>query len=259
MQQSGRALSVPAVIGIVGDFDRAKRSHWATEAALFHAAARVGLPLEPRWLPTASLASADGAQHLEQCQGIWGAPGNPVASVAGTLHAIEFARRRDVPYLGTCAGFQYALVELTRNVLGVADADTAENQPEGKNIVITAIECAVPTAGGPSLSGADVATPVAGTMVGRLCGAADLRGEYFCSFETNAEYVPRWEAAGLRVAARGGQGEMRAFELPQQCFFVATLFQPQLSSSYALPHPLIEGFLRACYNRSPYAEADGSS
>jgi CTP synthase (UTP-ammonia lyase) len=62
--------------------------------------------------------------------------------------------------------------------------------------------------------------------------------------------VERWEEAGLRVAARGRDGEMRAFELPQNRFFIATLFQPQLSSSYERPHPIIEGYLRACSTRS---------
>jgi CTP synthase (UTP-ammonia lyase) len=234
-------------IGIVGDFDRAKHSHWATEAALFHAAARVGVAVEPRWVPTPSV-EADAAARLGGVDGIWGAPGSPYASAGGMLNAIEHARTRNVPYLGTCAGFQYALIEFTRNVLGIADADTAENDPGGANVVITPVECAMPgrVPGGPRLAAAGVARPVEGTLLGRLCGTGDLRGEYVCSFETNAAFVPRWEAAGLRVAARGGDGEMRAFELPAHRFFVATLFQPQLSSSHERPHPIVEGYLRAC-------------
>jgi CTP synthase (UTP-ammonia lyase) len=51
-------------IGLVGDFDREKRSHWATEAALFHAAARLGILLEPRWLSTSSLAEEGAARGL---------------------------------------------------------------------------------------------------------------------------------------------------------------------------------------------------
>jgi CTP synthase (UTP-ammonia lyase) len=235
-------------IGIVGDFDRRKHSHWATEAALFHAAGRIGLTVEPHWVPTPALAGTDVAERLQDFDGIFGAPGSPFASAAGMLRGIELARTRDVPYLGTCAGFQYALIELTRNVLGLVDADSAENNPSAENVVITPVACPNPGRGegSPRLAGADVARPVPGSLVERLSGSADLRGEYFCSFETNAVFVARWEAAGLRVAARGGDGEMRAFELPEKRFFVATLFQPQLSSSYEQPHPIIEGYLRAC-------------
>jgi CTP synthase (UTP-ammonia lyase) len=234
-------------IGIVGDFDRGKHSHWATEASLFHAAARLGLAVEPHWIPTPLLAPTGAAQRLEEFDGIWGAPGSP-SSMGGLLHAIEFARQQDIAYLGTCAGFQYALIEFTRSVLGVVDADSAENNPGGNNVVITPVECPIPNhaQNGPRLAGADVARPASGTLLERLCGTGDLRGEYFCSFETNADFVARWQAAGLRVAALGGQGEMRAFELPQKRFFVATLFQPQLSSSFARPHPIVEGYLRAC-------------
>ncbi|HEY2406097.1 MAG TPA: hypothetical protein VGI10_08840 [Polyangiaceae bacterium] len=234
-------------IALVGDFDRAKRSHWATDAAILHAAARLGISVEPRWVSTASLASGNRARQLDECHGIWGAPGGPYLSMQGILSAIEYARERDVPYLGTCAGFQYALIEFTRNVLGLVNANSAENDPAGDPIVITPVACAIPDApsGTPKLAGAGVARPVLGSRLAALCGAADLQDQYFCSFETNADFVPRWEAAGLRVAARGADGEMRAFELADKRFFLATLFQPQLSSSFEQPHPIIEGYLQA--------------
>jgi CTP synthase (UTP-ammonia lyase) len=237
----------PVRIGILGDFDRAKHSHWATEAALFHAAARLDLRIEPHWVATPPLAAEGAAQRLADFSGLWAAPGNCTSS-AGMLRGIRYARERDVPLLGTCAGFQHALIEFTRNVLGVVDADSAEAAPNAANVVITPVACPTPgrAPGAPQLAGPDVARPVAGSLLERLCGGDDLRGEYFCSYETNAAFVHRWQAAGLRVAARGGEGEMRAFELPQQRFFMATLFQPQLSSSFGRPHPIIEGYLRAC-------------
>ena len=80
------------------------------------------------------------------------------------------------------------------------------------------------------MHGGDAVHPVKGTLVHELCRSDSIQGQYFCNFETNPEYVARWEAAGLRVAARGPRNEMRAFDLPGQNFFLATLFQPQLSS-----------------------------
>jgi CTP synthase (UTP-ammonia lyase) len=100
-------------------------------------------------------------------------------------------------------------------------------------------------------SGSDSVRAVPGSLLERLIGSDTLREEYFCSFETNAAFIPRWEAAGLRVAARGPQDEMRALELPAKSFHVATLFQPQLSSSFVSPHPIVEGFLRACSGQLP--------
>ena len=120
--------------------------------------------------------------------------------------------------------------------------------------MIKPVQCEVPVPGRPGLAGEGVARPVAGTLLERLCGSEDLRGDFFCSLEANADYVPRWERAGLRIAARGADGEMRAFELPAKRFFLATLFRPQLSSSYQRPHPIITGFLRAA-SQSPRRSA----
>ena len=96
------------------------------------------------------------------------------------------------------------------------------------------------------MSGTRVARVANGTLVERLCGSGELRAEYFCSFETNPAFIGPWQRAGLVIAATGEAGEMRSFELPERAFFVATLFQPQLSSSFVAPHPLVVGFLRAC-------------
>jgi CTP synthase (UTP-ammonia lyase) len=232
-------------LGVIGDFDAQKHSHWATEAALFHAAALLGVKVEPRWVPTQQLATQRAADSLIAFDAILAAPGSPYRSLPGMLRAIEYARTRDVPFLGTCGGFQYALIEFTRSVLGIPDADSAENAPASQNIVITPISCEVPDAMLPRLNGAGVARPVPGSLLDRLCGGGELAAQYFCSYETNPDFVARWEAAGLRVAARGNDGELRAFELPSNRFFVATLFQPQLSSSFDRPHPILTGFLRA--------------
>jgi len=234
-------------IAIVGDFDRGRHSHWATEAALFHAAAQLELRVEPHWIGTELLDSDDGLQRLSQFAGVWGAPGSPFRSARGMLRAITHARVHDLPFLGTCAGFQHALIELTRNVLGILDADSAENAPDGANVVITPVACPVPAPPGtPRLSGAQPVRVAPGSHLSQLCGARDLQAEYFCSYEVNPRFLPQWQAAGLLPAAIGGEGELRAFELPDRRFFLATLFQPQLSSSFLEPHPIVLGFLRAC-------------
>jgi len=234
-------------IGIVGDFERTRFSHWATEAALFHAAAQQGRRIELHWLGTEQVASSGAQRCLTDLDGLWGAPGSPLVSKDGMLAAIRQARETGLPYLGTCAGFQYALIEFTRNVLGLVDADSAENGTS-PHIVITPVGCPLPgrRADGPLLSGGDDVYPVAGTLLARLCGEAPLRGEYNCNFETNAAYVPRWHEAGLCMSARDARGEPRALTLPARRFFLGTLFQPQLSSRPQAPHPIVLGFLEAC-------------
>jgi CTP synthase (UTP-ammonia lyase) len=69
--------------------------------------------------------------------------------------------------------------------------------------------------------------------------------EFFCNYEVNPEFEWAFVEAGFPVVARGAQGGARAIESPSHRFFIATLFQPQLSSKPNQPHPIIVEFLRA--------------
>src|SRR5438045_2421849 len=166
------------------------------------------------------------------------------------LKVIEFARRRDWPYLGTCSGFQYAFIEFARNVLNIKDADSAENNSGSKNIVIYPVACAMPDRKGnaPKLSGVVPEIRLRpGSYLQEYYGKdkETVTEEFFCNFEINPEF--EWTAmeAGFPVVARGPNGEIRAIESPTHRFFVATLFQPQLSSKPGHPHPLVLAFLQA--------------
>src|SRR5579863_10275098 len=137
-------VSDPVRIGILGDFNTEFLSHHATNDALQHAARKLGITVESEWVPTAAILEADGVKRLEAFDGLWASPGSPYKSFDGMLRGIQFARTRDWPFLGTCGGFQYAFLEFARNVLGISDADSAENNSGSKNIVIYPVACAVP-------------------------------------------------------------------------------------------------------------------
>ena len=192
-------------IALLGDFDRDTRSHGATEAALFHAGAGLGLTVEPRWIPTPALGAAgEVADVLAGFAGVWGAPGGPFDSPTGMVHGIAHARQTRLPYLGTCAGFQYALIELSRNVLGLADADTAENGSASANVVITPVACPLPgrRPGGPAMSGGDGVRVVAGTAPRRAVFGRGSIGGVLLQLRDERGVHPA--LGGRRRAARRG-------------------------------------------------------
>jgi CTP synthase (UTP-ammonia lyase) len=235
-------------IGILGDFNPDFRSHHATNEALQHASAKLNLPVESGWISTPSVLEPNAQKMLESFDGIWAAPGSPYKSFDGMLKGIEFARRRDWPFLGTCGGFQYALIECARNVLGIKDADTAENNSGSKNIVIYPVACAVPKRANdaPKLSGTIPEIQLRpGSYLQSFYMKDTVEEEFFCNFEVNPDY--EWAAmeAGFPVVARGPQGEIRAIESPTHLFYIATLFQPQLSSKPKKPHPVVLAFVQA--------------
>jgi CTP synthase (UTP-ammonia lyase) len=132
--------------------------------------------------------------------------------------------------------------------MGIAKADTAEhNHPDAVNVV-TPVLCALPdpAAGEPRLSGFGNIRVLGGTRLAEIMGGSQLHERYFCNYEVNPEFRQRFDTAGLVVSALGPSGEIRAVELRDHPFFLATLFQPQLTSkANNQPHPVIQALLRA--------------
>ncbi|MGD9749597.1 MAG: hypothetical protein AB7W59_01235 [Acidimicrobiia bacterium] len=129
------------------------------------------------------------------------------------------------------------LVEHARNVMGIADAVHAEYGVAGTEIV-NQLSC--------SLSDAPMTVALTpGSRLRRLHGSATSIERATCQYGLNPEYASIASEGGLAVAARDASGEVRAVERADLPFFVATLYQPQLSSEAGRPHPLLSGFVRA--------------
>lgn len=135
--------------------------------------------------------------------------------------------------------------------MGIADADSAEHSTDSQNIIIAPVTCPVPVRpeGAPKLSGACRLRIQTGSRLRAIYGANEVEEQYFCNYEVNPTYLRKLGSAGLRLAAFDDNGELRAVELPEHRFFIATLFQPQLSSTKEMPHPLIVQFLTAAAQR----------
>jgi CTP synthase (UTP-ammonia lyase) len=88
-------------VGVIGDFNPHLRYHLATNEALYHAAHALSLTVETAWLPTESLDTADGAATLQRFDALWCAPASPYKSMRGALKAIQWAREKNWPFLGT--------------------------------------------------------------------------------------------------------------------------------------------------------------
>ena len=120
--------------------------------------------------------------------------------------------------------------------------------PHSRHIIIYPVACALPQSGpaDPKLHGPIPGIRLKpGSLLQRIYGRDEIVEEFFCNYEVNPAYEPQVVSAGLEVVARGEHGEARAVELAGHRFFIATLFQPQLSSSAEKPHPLLTAFLSA--------------
>lgn len=175
-------------------------------------------------------------KRLAEFAGLWCVPGMPYRSAEGVLRAIEQARVTHTPFLGTSAGFQYALIEYARNVLGLAAAEHQKSHPKAAMPFISPLGCA--------LIGVKARVRLSpGSILRKAYGKSETVEEYRCSFGLNGRYRRLLEGQHLMVTAVDDQDEIRAVELDGHPFFVATLFQPELA---AQPNPLVQAFTAAC-------------
>jgi len=132
-------------------------------------------------------------------------------------------------------------------VLSIKDADSAENNSGSKNIVISPVACAVRNRkpGAPKLSGTIPEVRIRpGSYLHSFYKKDVVAEEFFCNYDVNPDFEWAIAEAGFPIVARGAQGEVRAIESSKHRFFIATLFQPQLSSNVGKAHPIIVEFLR---------------
>ncbi|MDX6494600.1 MAG: hypothetical protein QOE17_586 [Gaiellales bacterium] len=187
------------------------------------------------WLATSQPSSIEQAAGLD---GIWCVPGSPYHDMDAALEMIRFARERGVTFLGSCGGFQHALIEYARNVAGLSGAEHAESSPDAELLVIEPLAC--------SLVGAEgKIQPLPETMLAGIYGEGEHRERYHCSYGLAPGFRHLLEGGPLRACAVDGEGELRAVEMEAGPFWLATLYQPELSSPPGRPHPVIAAFVAA--------------
>ncbi len=223
-------------IGLVGDRDDAIVAHRAIAAALPLTARSLGVAIDARWLGTETITDAAALRGLD---GVWCIPGSPYRSMAGALRAIEHARTRGVPLLGTCGGFQHAVIEYARHVLGWVDADHAETAPDAPRAVISLLQCAL-------VEASEEVRLLAGSRIARAYGAKTAHEGYHCRYGLNPEFRAALLRGPLRATAFDAHGDVRAIEHDDHPFYVLTLFQPERAALRGEVPPLVRAFVQAC-------------
>ncbi|MGU3522474.1 CTP synthase [Enterobacteriaceae bacterium C23F] len=224
-------------IALVGDFNPEVIAHQAIPLAIDDAAAVQELTADYDWLATTDIQSAE---DLVGYDAIWLVPASPYKNAQGAFIAIRYARENSIPFLGTCGGFQHAIIEYARNVLGWHDAAHAETDSEGR-IVIAPLSCSL-------VEKSDVIELRSNTLIAKAYGRETIEEGYHCNYGISPEFASELEGGALRVTGWDEEGEIRAVELITHPFFVGTLFQHERNALAGRPAPLVHAFLRAAAN-----------
>jgi CTP synthase (UTP-ammonia lyase) len=200
-----------------------------------------GYDFDYEWIETEMVAKKRD-RLLNNYAGIWSAPGSPFKSLDGALYAITFARMKDIPHLGTCAGFQHAIIEIAKNMLGIKDAQHEEYDSQSSTLFVNKLVC--------SLAGKTMDVYLkSGTLAHRLYALDNTKENYYCNFGINPAFKNALQHPQICISGVDQDQDIRIIELPNHRFFLITLFVPQTRSKPESPHPLINGFVKAvCAN-----------
>ena len=218
-------------IALIGDYDQSVTAHQAIPQALKLAADSLSITVVPTWIRSSEVEPS----QLPDFAALWCVPFSPYENPEAVIDAIRFARESDTPFLGTCAGFQHAVLEYARNVLGI---ETADSIPRTPTPVISVLACKL-------YDESDSIGIEPDSRVGRIYQAERIDEEYHCGFGVNPEYSNIFDDSELRFSGRDDAGEARILELPEHRFFVGTAFQPERSAFRKIVHPLISAYLAA--------------
>ncbi|MEU3462561.1 hypothetical protein ABZ721_21805 [Streptomyces sp. NPDC006733] len=235
-EAAARAPHPAPRIALVGDRSPSVRSHQRIPVLLDALRGRHGLLADAYWIPTEEAARPGAVSAFDA---VWLLPGSPYRSEAGALAAVRTAREDGIPFLGTCGGFQHALLEFARGVCGLHGARHAENSPDGDgDLLIAPLACSLV-----GHEGTIHTTP--GSLAERLLGGRETQERFHCDYGPVAELLPLLREHGMRFTGQDAEGQPRIAELPAHPFFLATLFQPELAGDGSVPHWYIRGLVEA--------------
>jgi CTP synthase (UTP-ammonia lyase) len=235
-------------LALVGERDLAKTAHQGIEASLA-LCRKVDLRFDYAWVSTASIKQDSLPDVLRDATAIWCVPGSPYESTVGALRAIQHARTENKAFLGTCGGFQHALMEFVQNVL-MRSADHQELTPAAESPLIVKLGCSLAGA----LGKVRVTSP---ELFASVMGADESIEEFNCNYGINSELSGIFDRSGLAFVAHDEVGQVRAFRLKRHPFFVGTLFQPERRALAGSLHPVVDAFFKAaCKAMQPTPVAD---
>ena len=223
-------------IALIGDYRAGYLPHEQARVEMATLADRY--PLRADWIPTESLAY-NAEAVLAGYAGVWAGSG-PYLNKAGILNGIQYARQRNLPFLATCSGFGYTVLEFARSQFGMADVYHLKeglDLPAEQQFLHPLAVCGIGTQ-------AVSFRTLPGTRTHDLYQTNDPITEWSnCSYGIHPDQVARFAELGLQVAALDDAGEVKVVELAQHDLFLAVLFYPQLNP--VQPHPILWAFVEA--------------
>ncbi len=217
-------------IALVGKYINLPDAYLSVTQALQHAGFHHGVEVEVVWCASDELEDPQARKVLETVDAILVPGGFGIRGVEGKVEAVRFAREHRVPYLGICLGLQCAVIEIARNLAGMAGANSSEFEPDTPFPVIDLLpdQRRVADKGGTMRLGLDPCRLQRGSKAEQAYGDGLVFERHRHRYEVNNRYRRRLEDAGLVCSGTSPDGRLvEIIELPDHPWFVAGQFHPE--------------------------------
>ena len=235
-------------IALVGKYIQLHDAYLSVSESLFHAAAANDAVCDIKWVDSEELTQENINDVLGDCEGILVPGGFGDRGIEGMILAARYAREKDVPYLGICLGMQIAVIEFARNVVGWADANSAEFTSSSLHPVIDLMpeQQGITAKGGTMRLGQYPCALDKESKAYELYGEETVYERHRHRYELNNDFREELSEKGLRLAGLSPDGRLvEVVENPANRWFVAAQFHPEFKSRPNKPQPLFYGFVNA--------------
>ncbi len=238
----------PVNIGLVGKYVELQDSYKSILEAFIHSGSANETKVNIISIHSEYIDKENIAEKLKGLDGIVVAPGFGERGIEGKIETVRYARENNLPFLGICLGMQMAVIEYSRNVLGLKDANSTEMNESTNNPVINIMEAqkTITDKGGTMRLGAWKCTLEEGSLAKEIYGTAEIQERHRHRYEFNGDYKEALEKEGLKTSGiNPDTGLVEVIELPNHPFFVGVQYHPEYKSTVANPHPLFVHFVKA--------------
>ncbi|MBL7472686.1 CTP synthase [Robertkochia sediminum] len=238
-------------IGLVGKYVELQDSYKSILESFIHAGAENEVKVHVDCIHSEHISDDILREKIAKLDGVLVAPGFGERGIEGKIKAIQYVRENNIPFLGICLGMQMAVIEFSRNVLGLKDANSTEMDEQTANPVIDLMEEQkdITHMGGTMRLGAWKCALKEGSIVYDVYGQKEISERHRHRYEFNNKFKNDIEAAGMKATGLNPDtGLVEVVEIPEHPWFVGVQYHPEYKSTVANPHPLFVAFVEASLN-----------
>ncbi len=235
-------------IGVVGKYVELPDAYKSIAESFVHAGAANECKVNVKWISAESINDADADEILNGMDGILVAPGFGERGIEGKISTIKYARENNIPFFGVCLGMQCAVIEFSRNVLGLKNAASTEFNAKTKYPIIDLMEDqkSITIKGGTMRLGAYDCHLKKGSKAHQAYNKMHISERHRHRYELNNVYKKQLEQAGMIATGINPKSKLvEIIELKDHPWFLGTQFHPELKSTVQNPHPLFVNFVKS--------------